>query len=129
MTKVHYIEATYEATVYWDDICNNVYSDYGFVLTIDMVKEIYAKYAEIVIELKEPVITEPYQEEVSEVSLGQGCFADNDYKWPLRFYVTDDRYNELYRGGGQVLLDEQTKAHAQEEKRKQLEKRKGSEEE
>ena len=126
--KVNYIEATYECSVYWDDICETVECDYGFVLTIDMVKEIYAKYAEIVIELKEPVQTE-HEGEVSQISLGQGCFADNDYKWPLRFYVADDRYDELYRGGGQVLLDEQTKAHAQEEKRKQLEKRKGSEEE
>ena len=96
---VNYIEATYECSVYWNDICETVECDYGFVFTIDMVKEIYAKYAEIVIELKEPVMTE-YEDEITSVSLGQGCFADNDYKWPLRIYVTDDRYNELYRGSG-----------------------------
>ena len=106
MTKINYIEATYECTVYWDDICETVENDYGFVLTIDMVSEIYAKYAEIVIELKEPVKAEN-GEEYSGVCLGQGCFADNDYKWPLRLYVADDRYNELYRGDGSDIAGEE----------------------
>ena len=103
MKKIHYIEATYEASVYWDDICQTVEEDYGFVLTIDMVKEIYAKYAEIVIELKEP----QGKDEIIEIDLGQGCFAENDYKWPLRFYVADDRYNELYRGDGSDIAGEE----------------------
>ena len=100
MTKpkgtVNYIEATYECTVYWDDICERVEYLHGFVLTIDMVSEIYAKYAEIVIELHEP----QGEEELTSISLGQGHFPETDYKWPLRFYVADDRYNELYRGSG-----------------------------
>lgn len=103
---INYIEATYECTVYWDEICQTVEEDYGFVLTIDMVSEIYAKYAEIEIILHEP----QGEDEITSISLGQGCFADNDYKWPLRFYVADDRYNELYRGSG----DEQDMAGEEE---------------
>lgn len=83
--QVDNIEATYECSVSWPGIHEAVLEEYDIDLTVDMIDEVWAKYAELEIVLKNGKI----------LSLGQGSFNEVDYKWPEKIMIFNSRYIEL----------------------------------
>jgi len=83
--EVDNIEAIYSCSVSWSGIHDAVLEEYDIDLTFDMIEEVWAKYAELEIVLKNGTI----------LSLGQGSFNEVDYKHPDKMMIYNSRYMVL----------------------------------